>query len=138
MPIFIRKNPNPQTLLAKAYAEYPPDGYEASTEEAAAAWEAEQIAAGWVPAPLPEPEPVPAPRFATWLAFIRHAEAKVPGIELRVTTAALQSAPILAWFLRATGQGEMHMDHPDTIAGFAALVQGGVITQAERDALFSP
>lgn len=55
MPLFILKNPNPQTLIAKAYAEYPPDGYEQSTEESADEWVAEQLAAGWVPAPPPEP-----------------------------------------------------------------------------------
>jgi hypothetical protein len=55
MSLYIRKNPNPATLLAKAYAEYPPDGYEPSTDEAAAEWVAAQLAAGWVPAPPPEP-----------------------------------------------------------------------------------
>lgn len=77
-------------------------------------------------------------RFDDWLSFKRHAEAKVPGIHLRVAMAALQSPAVLSWILTAAGQGEMHMDHPDTIAGFAALVQGGVITGAERDALFTP
>lgn len=77
-------------------------------------------------------------RFRDWLSFKRHAEAKVPNIHIRVSMAALQSPAVLSWILTAAGQGEMHMDHPDTIAGFAALVQAGVITQAERDALFTP
>jgi len=57
MSLFIRKNPNPQTLLSKVYAAEYPAGYEASTEEAADAWVAAQLAAGWIPAPVqPSPE----------------------------------------------------------------------------------
>lgn len=61
MPLFILKNPNAQTLIAKCYAATAPAGYEPSTEEAAAEWVAAQLAAGWQPAALPEPAPAPAP-----------------------------------------------------------------------------
>jgi hypothetical protein len=54
MPLYIRKNPNPATLLAKAYADIAPEGYEPGTEQAAAEWVAAQLAAGWVPV---HPEP---------------------------------------------------------------------------------
>lgn len=77
-------------------------------------------------------------RFTDWLSFKRHAEAKVPGIYRRVSAAALQSAELFDWFTTASGQGEVFMDHPETIAGFDALVAAGVITQDERDALFTP
>jgi hypothetical protein len=75
MPLYIRKNPNPATLLAKAYASSPPDGYEPSTEEAAAEWVAAQLAAGWVPVhPAPEPQ-APEPRDVSKLTLRRRIRA---------------------------------------------------------------
>jgi hypothetical protein len=138
LALFIRKNPSPQTLLARSYAATCPESYEPATEAEAAAWESAQLAAGWTPAPLPEPEPAVAPiRFDNWLDFVRHVQAKAPGVYERVVGAALQSPPLFIWLSKAMGQGEMFLDHPETIAGFAALVSGGVITQAERDAIFT-
>jgi hypothetical protein len=106
-----------------------PDGWQRMTRDEYAA-----LAATYVP----PPQPLPPLRFADWLSFYRHAERKVPGLYRRVVAASQQSADIAAWLTLASGQGEMHMNHPETIAGFAALVQAGVITQAERDALFEP
>jgi len=52
MPLFIQKNPNPQTLIAKTYANLCPSGYEPSTEENVKIWVSTQLAAGWTPAPV--------------------------------------------------------------------------------------
>jgi hypothetical protein len=139
MSIFIRKHPHPSTLLAKSYGDAAPEGYEPSTEEAAAAWVAEQLAAGWVPVhPAPAPVSAEPLRFTDWLSFVGHLEAKVPGLELRLVSAARQSDALMLWLIRASGQGEVFLDHPQTIAGFAALVSAQVITQAERDLIFTP
>ena len=139
MPLYIKKNPSPSTLLAKIYADTAPAGYEPSTEEAAAAWVSAQLAAGWVPV-RPAPDPVSAEplRFTDWLSFVGHLEAKVPGLELRLIAAARQSDALMLWLIRASGQGEVFLDHPQTIAGFDALVSAQVITQAERDLIFTP
>jgi hypothetical protein len=74
MPLFIRKHPNPATLLARAYAEYPPDGYEPSTEEDAAAWIAAQLADGWQPQHAPADE-TPEPRELSKLALAERLAA---------------------------------------------------------------
>jgi hypothetical protein len=49
MNLFIKKNPNPHTLLSAAYTDTCPEGYEPSTQEEADAWVSAQIAAGWSP-----------------------------------------------------------------------------------------
>jgi hypothetical protein len=93
------------------------------------------LAAAYVP-----PDPVSAEplRFTDWLSFVGHLEAKVPGLELRLIAAARQSDALMLWLIRASGQGEVFLDHPQTIAGFDALVSAQVITQAERDLIFTP
>jgi len=57
--LYIQKNPNPQTLIAKVYTEDRPEDYELSTEEEADAWVAEQLANGWQPEPIVVIEPSP-------------------------------------------------------------------------------
>lgn len=53
MPLYIRKNPTPTELTHTSNVPQP--GYEETTQEAHDEWVAEQLAAGWVPAPPPEP-----------------------------------------------------------------------------------
>jgi inorganic triphosphatase YgiF len=58
------------------YANAAPEGYEPSTEEAVAAWVAEQLAAGWVPVqPAPEPVSAPVPHSVTPLQMRRAPRA---------------------------------------------------------------
>jgi hypothetical protein len=49
MPLFIKKNPNPQTLISKVYSSTQPDGYELATEQEVSDWVHEQMLAGWEP-----------------------------------------------------------------------------------------
>lgn len=49
MPLFIQKNPNSSTLLAKAYSDVCPANHEPATEEEAQAFIDSQLAAGWTP-----------------------------------------------------------------------------------------
>jgi cell division protein FtsB len=49
MQLFIKKNPNPQTLIDKVYSTTQPDGYEPATEQAVSDWVHSQIVAGWEP-----------------------------------------------------------------------------------------
>jgi hypothetical protein len=53
MQLYIKKHPNPTTLLARVYADTAPEGYEPSTEEAAAAWIEAQLNDGWEPQHAP-------------------------------------------------------------------------------------
>lgn len=56
MNYYIKKHPDPATLLAVAITDDCPESFEPSTQEEADAWVAEQLAAGWQP-PAPEPAP---------------------------------------------------------------------------------
>ncbi len=53
MPLFIKKFPDPYSLVEKCYTAVCPAGYEPSTEEACAAFVADQQALGWTPATPP-------------------------------------------------------------------------------------
>ena len=63
MRLFIHKHPHPTQLSTRRWvaddAQAPAAPWEASTPEDHAAWEAAQIAAGWVPVSVGEPSPVP-------------------------------------------------------------------------------
>jgi hypothetical protein len=47
--LYIKKNPNPQTLISKVYSNTQPDGYELATEQSVSDWVHAQIIAGWEP-----------------------------------------------------------------------------------------
>jgi hypothetical protein len=49
MQLYIKTNPNPQTLIEKVYSATKPDGYELATEQAVSEWIHSQIVAGWEP-----------------------------------------------------------------------------------------
>jgi hypothetical protein len=118
-----------QTFVGPDIPEHwtPPEGYSLVS--------ADQLPEGWQREPAAPAGPL---RFDNWLEFVRHCRAKAPGVYERVVATSLQSPAIFIWLSEAMGQGEMFMDHPQTIAGFAALVQAQIITQAERDAIFTP
>lgn len=128
--LWIKKHPNPQTLLSKTYAAEAPAGYEASTEAAAAAWVAEQLAAGWQPAPLPV-----APAAGVWTAldfFERFTEAEQLAIfESDHAAVRLFRAKLLA-------AQEVRGDDPRTLAGLDLLVAQGLITAERKAAILAP
>jgi hypothetical protein len=135
MPLYIRKNPNPATLLAKAYVAAAPEGYEPSTEEAASEWVAAQLAAGWVPA-HPAPEPVSAEPL--------HIDSDT--VLQRLTAAereALFSARRTVWqvdyFLtRASSTGIISTADADLPAAQAMLAQLGIVAADRWPALLAP
>jgi len=47
--LYIKKNPNPQTLISKVYSNTQPDGYDLATEQEVSDWVHEQMLAGWEP-----------------------------------------------------------------------------------------
>lgn len=49
MNLYVKKNPNPQTLIEKVYSVTQPDGYEIATEQTVSDWVHGQILAGWEP-----------------------------------------------------------------------------------------
>lgn len=133
MALYIQKNPNPQTLLARVYAASCPDGYEPSTEQDAAAWEAAQIAAGWTPAPLPAKPAQPEPRRqATDIILDRLTDAEVVAL-----TSSAHPAARRAW-LAATSTGTVSETDPRFPALVSALDQLGIIAAARWDALLAP
>lgn len=108
MPLFIQKNPNPQTLLAKVYSESCPAGYEASTEAEAETWVNAQLAAGWTPAPFP-PEP-PAPlRCDTDLALQRLTQDE----RIALFTARRTDALVDYFLTRAAATGVISEADPE-------------------------
>ena len=49
MQLYVKKHPNPQTLISKVYTSTQPEGYELATELEVSDWIHEQIMAGWEP-----------------------------------------------------------------------------------------
>lgn len=134
MSFYIQKHPNPQTLLARSYGPSCPDGYEPSTEEAAAAWEAAQIAAGWVPVPTqPEPAPEPARRQATDIVLDRMTDAEIDAL----TSPAAPTFARRAW-LAATATGIISEADPRFPTLTAALNQAGIIAASRWPVLLAP
>lgn len=130
--LYILKNPNPTTLLARTYADECPIGFVPSTEEDAAAWEAAQIAEGWQPAPvnLPAAPAVPA-LLPAWRV---KAVAALHGLTGPIAT-VLASLPepqrtvaTLAW-----NEGNEIDRHSPTLA---ALANALALDAATIDALF--
>jgi hypothetical protein len=74
MQLYIKKHPNPTTLLARVYADTAPDGYEPITEEAAAAWVSAQLAEGWEPQHAPADD-TPEPREISKLTIAERLAA---------------------------------------------------------------
>jgi len=123
MSLFIRKNPNPSTLLAKSYADTCPAGYEPSTEQAAAAWVAEQLASGWAPV-HPDPAPISAEplRQATDIVLDRMTDAEIDAL----TSPTAPTFARRAW-LAATATGIISEADPRFASLTAALNQVGII-----------
>lgn len=111
--IFVKKNPSAQTLLARTNAPQP--GYEASTEEAADAWVAAQLAAGWVAEPLPAPTRSDAEIWADFLAG--YITDPVTSIQLKANRSA-------------------KADFADMFTLMTAAIARGVITEATNQSIW--
>lgn len=133
MPLFIKKHPDAHTLIARAYADECPPGYEPSTEAAADAWVAAQLAAGWTPAPVPAEPVTPEPRRqATDIILDRLTDAEVVAL-----TSSAHPAARRAW-LAATSTGTVSEADPRFPALVSALDQLGIIAAARWPALLAP
>jgi hypothetical protein len=75
--------------------------------------------------------PPPSRQF-TWIEF---TDLFTPAEEEAVMAAALRSAPLLSWVLKAAGASYVDLDDPRTSAGIALLVQAGLLTQARADTI---
>lgn len=119
--LWIKKHPNAQTLLAKAYAESCPAGYEAATEAEASAYIAAEVAAGWVAAPAPA-DPAPVPETVTrrqlkeWL--IDHDKLDAVVAVIAAISDAKQRAIANNWWTEST---DFRRDHPLVAALGAAI-----------------
>jgi hypothetical protein len=127
MRLYIQRNPHPQTLLARVYAEQCPSGYEPSTEEEADAWIAEQLDAGWEPSP---DEPTAAP-----IAPVTPRQFRLALLADGISPAAISGmlandeAALTEWDYAQ----EIRRDHPLVESLRLALGK----TTAEVDAVFS-
>lgn len=131
MKLYILKNPDPQTLLEKVYAETCPARFEPSTEESAAAWVSAQLAAGWKPAPTPPPAlEVPA----TVAAWRIKAVIKLGGHETAILAAlAALPEPARTVVSAAWAQGNVFERNSRTVV---AIGRAAGLSPAQLDALF--
>jgi hypothetical protein len=135
MPLFILKNPNPQTLLARVDTEVCPPGYEPSTAEAADAFVADAIAAGWTSAPLPSPPPSPpAPTIWTALEFMRRFTQSE---RLAIITAGRTDAAVEDIRSQLAASNEVISDDPSLVAGLIYLVSKGLLTPERKTAILT-
>jgi hypothetical protein len=133
MTLYIKKHPNPTTLLARAYAEYPPDGYEPSTEESAAAWVATQLAHGWQPQHAPA-ENTTEPRELSKLTLAERLAAlgKLPAF-----IAVLDGNGGILRFMWDSAQS-LSTAHPLFNEHAPAIKAALDLTDAQFDALIAP
>lgn len=102
------------------------------------------VAVGWAwtgsafAAPV-QPAPAALPRRLSSLAFRRRlSPARRAAVTLAASAAMEQGdATLQVWLDDLNAAGVVELDDPETVAGVAAALAAGVITEAERDALLA-